>query len=166
MRQENTIRIIQDKILDLRTALFYDVSESVLHLPPTVVHTLDVDEAGQLWFVMTKPGQRVSEFDSTFPAQLNYFRKNTTHSMQVAGRGYIVRDPEELYNWMMLHPELPEIGEESILIKVTISKVEIQEWVAATSMLEKTIHTFLSWFNMLDSGKTVFEFQPVYYQSA
>jgi hypothetical protein len=166
MKHENQIRVIQDRILDLRTALFYDVSESVLRLPPTVIHTIDADESGQLWFIMPRPKQQVSEFDTSFPAQLNYFKKNTTHSLQIIGRGYIVHDPEELCSWMMLHPELPSIGEESILVKVTILKVEVQEWIPATSILEKTIHTFLSWCNMVSSGKTTYEFQPSYYQSA
>lgn len=167
MKHENHIRAIQDKVLDLRTALFYDVSESVLRLPPTVIHTVDADDAGQIWFMMPRPQQQISEFDTSFPAQLNYFKKNTTHSLQIGGKGYIVHDPEERYNWMMLHPELPPIGDDSVLVKVTISKVEVQEYIEATSILEKTIHTFLSWCNMLHSGKTTYQFQPSHqsYQS-
>jgi hypothetical protein len=162
MKHENYIQVLQEHILELRSALFYDMSESVLHLPATVVHTLDLDEAGQLWFIMPRPKQQISEFDTSFPVQLNYFRKNTTRSIQILGRGYIVHDPEELSNWSLLHTELPPIGEGTILVKVRITKAETQEWEGETSPVTKVVNRVLAWLNMNDSGKTVFQIQPSY----
>jgi hypothetical protein len=161
MKQENHLRIVQERILNLRSALFYDVSESVLRLPTTVIQTLDVDEAGQLWFVMPKPKQQVSEFARSFPVQMNYFKKNTLCTLQVIGKGYMVCDPEELSSWSLLHPHLPSIDPGSILMKVIILKAEIQDMEPEyTSVLEKTIHNFLAWCSMLGSGKITYEFQP------
>ena len=162
MKLENHMVNIRDKILELRSALFFDLSESVLRLPTMVVHTLDVDEAGQLWFVMPRPLQKVSEFDTSFPAQLNYFRKNAAYSMLIRGKGYIVHDPEELTNWIMLHPELPMVGPASMLVKVTILRIEIEEREMEPSPVVKVFYRLLSWLNMLDTGKTTFEFQPLY----
>lgn len=157
MNYENYIQTLQDHILKLRSALFYDISESVLRLPPTVVHTLDVDEAGQIWFVMPRPTQELSEFGTSFPVQLNYFRKQSTCSVQIGGKGFIIHDPEDLYNWMLLHPELPQIGKGSVLIKVKILKAEVQEWADEDpSPLAKALNKILAWLHMLDEKRTTF----------
>jgi hypothetical protein len=159
MKQENNFHVLQKRILELRSALFYDQSESVLHLPPTVVQTLDVDEVGQLWFIMPMPLQQVSEFDTSFPVQLNYFRKNAPYSLNIHGRGYIIYDPEERCNWEMLHPDLPVTSSSSILVKVKIGRAEMQEWEPEQpSPVTKVVHRVLSWLNMLDSGKTMYQF--------
>lgn len=158
MKHENNFHLIRERILELGSALFYDQSESVLHLPTMVVNTLDVDEVGQIWFIMPTPPQQVSEFDRSFPVQLNYFRKNAPYSLNLNGRGYIISDPEELVNWELLHPDLPSIGKSSILVKVGVTRVEMQEWEQEPSPVTKVVKTVLSWLNMLDSGKTMFQF--------
>ncbi len=157
MNYDNYIHTLQDHILKLRSALFYDTSESVLRLPPTVVNTLDVDEAGQIWFVMPRPTQELSEFGTSFPVRLNYFRKQSTSSVQIGGKGFLVYDPEDLCNWALLHPELPSIGKDSILVKVKILKAEVQEWAEeGPSPLAKTLNRILAWLHMLDEKKTTF----------
>lgn len=159
MKHENNLTLLQERILELRSALFYDQSESVLHLPPTVVQTLDVDEVGQLWFIMPMPPQQVSEFDTSFPVQLNYFRKNAPYALNILGRGYIVSDPEERCNWELLHPDLTAPTHSSILVKVKIVRAEMQEWEAEqASPVTKVVNRVLSWLNMLDSGKTMYQF--------
>jgi hypothetical protein len=158
MKHENNFHLIRERILELGSALFYDQSESVLHLPPTVVNTLDIDEVGQIWFIMPMPLQQVSEFDRSFPVQLNYFRKNAPYSLNLLGRGYIISDPEELVNWELLHPDLPSIGKSGILVKVKVVRVEMQEWEQEASPVSKVVKGVLSWLNMLDSGKTMYQF--------
>jgi hypothetical protein len=157
MRHENNFQVLRDRVLELQTALFYDLSESVLRLPPTVVQTLDVDEADQLWFVMSRPVQQVSEFDTSFPVQLNYFRKNAPYSLNLLGRGYMVHDPEERCNWSLLHPELGSIDVSSILIKVKITRAEMQEWELEPSPMAKLVNRVLAWLNMMDAGKKMYQ---------
>jgi hypothetical protein len=157
MRHENNFQLLRDRVLELQTALFYDLSESVLRLPPTVVQTLDVDEADQLWFVMPRPVQQVSEFDTSFPVQLNYFRKNAPYSLNILGRGYMVHDPEERCNWSLLHQELGMIDASSVLIKVKITRAEMQEWELEPSPVAKLVNRVLAWLNMLDTGKRMYQ---------
>lgn len=157
MKHESNFPHLREKILDLGSALFFDQSESVLHLPPAVVQTLDIDDVGQLWFIIPMPLQQVSEFDTSFPVQLNYFRKNAAYSLNITGRGYIIYDPEERYNWELLHTDLPPVGPSSILVKVKVGLVEVQEWVTDPSPVTKMVNRVLSWFNMLDSGRTMYQ---------
>jgi hypothetical protein len=49
-----------------------------------------------------------------------------------------------------------------MLVKVTILRIEIEEREMEPSPVVKVFYRLLSWLNMLDSGKTTFEFQPLY----
>ena len=63
MLPDSSIQFLQDKIEDLRSALFFSLSNAVLKMPTTIVTTLKVDDAGQIWFFVNRPAQFLHEFD-------------------------------------------------------------------------------------------------------
>ena len=61
------INFLSEKVKDLKTALFYSNSSSVLKLPAGVVTAINVDEVGQIWLLVPRPKQSVKEFERNFP---------------------------------------------------------------------------------------------------
>jgi general stress protein 26 len=127
----NTLKLnfLQDKISDLRSALFSNESEAVLKLPTTVVSALTVDEAGQVWFCVSKPTQNIQEFDREFPAKLNFFRKGKEFFLHITGKAVIINDPEELNNLVSLDENIRfgAVNNKYILLKMRIQQAEYYE---------------------------------------
>jgi general stress protein 26 len=130
-RMMNSVKLsfLKDKIADLQTALFSNESDAVLKLPTTVVNVLQVDEAGQIWFRVTKPSQYVAELDKEFPAKLNFFRKGKEYFLNITGKAYIINDPEEITHLVSLSDEVREgaVNSRFILVKMRIQKAEYFE---------------------------------------
>lgn len=124
----NTLQLnfLQNKIADLQTALFSNESEAVLKLPTTIVNALQVDEAGQIWFFVTKPSQFLQEFDKEFPAKLNFFKKGKEYFLHITGKAYIINDPEEITHLVSLSDEIRQdaINNKHILVKMRVQKAE------------------------------------------
>ncbi|MES2328872.1 MAG: hypothetical protein V4539_04665 [Bacteroidota bacterium] len=116
---------ITSKITELGTAVFHSHSNSVLNLNPTVIRTLKIDENGNIWFMVNKPAQIVTEFEKQFPVALNYYKKGTPFFVNVFGIARIINDPEEL-QCAALDNDI-EIFEEKLLLSVKITNVNYYE---------------------------------------
>ena len=141
---EQQMSFLQERISEVGSAIFYNLSESVLRFPTTVVTTHRVDNYGFVWFYVQKPMQILTEFEKEFPVRLEFFRKGVHHRIQVSGSAWIVTDPEEL-NFSEGGDHIQP--EDMILMKVKMSKAEYFEtrtqkakwWHSAVTM-------FTAWF--------------------
>src|SRR5438309_1119225 len=102
---ESTTKFLQERIEEIGSAIFYNLSDSVLKLPTSVITSLKVDEYGFVWFCVQKPTQKLSEFDQEFPVKLDFYKKGKGYFLQVIGRGFVVTDPEELNAYVTLPEE-------------------------------------------------------------
>ena len=98
--------LLQKKISELRSALFFSLGESVLRMPTTIVTALKVDDVGQIWFFVNRPMQNIQEFDREFPARLEFCRKGKSFYLKILGKACIVNDPEELHGLVDVSPEI------------------------------------------------------------
>jgi len=155
----NTLQLnfLQNKITDIKTALFSNESEAVLKLPTNIVKALDVDEAGQIWFFVNRPQQYLQEFDKEFPAKLNFFQKGKDYFLHITGKAFIINDPEEITGLVCLSEEVRDaaINNRQVLVKMRVQKAEYFERhskrTAAggfTSMISK----MFSWLFDLKTG--------------
>src|ERR1700761_5216364 len=108
MLPQTDLRFLQEKIQDLKNALFFSQNTSLLRIATTIVSVLKVDELGQMWFFVSRPQQALHEFDSEFPVRLEFFRKGKQFFLHVAGRAFIVTDPEEINN--LVHEDIRELA--------------------------------------------------------
>jgi len=120
------LKFLQNKITDIKTALFSNESEAVLKLPTTVVNALDVDEAGQIWFFVNRPQQLLQEFDKEFPAKLNFFQKSKDYFLHITGKAFIINDPEEITHLVCLSEEVRDtaINNRQVLVKMRVQQAE------------------------------------------
>lgn len=84
------------RIMDLEQALFFNFSQAVLKLPAAVITALDVDELGQVWFIMNRPQQHLHEFEKDFQSRLEFYKKGKDYHIHLAGKSCIIADPEEI----------------------------------------------------------------------
>ena len=128
MLSETQLPFLQEKISDLRSALFFSLSNAVLKMPTTIVTALKVDEVGQVWFFVNRPMQNIQEFDKEFPARLEFFKKGKYFYLKIMGKACIVNDPEEVNGLVSLNEEVKtQAMTKLVLVKVKIQSVEYME---------------------------------------
>ncbi len=144
----NQLNFLQEKIQEIGSAIFFNLSDSVLKLPTSIVSTLQVDDYGFVWFFMQKPKQHLKEFETDFPVRLDFFRKGMSYFLQVMGKGWVVTDPEEMNTISYLPEEAKRLAmNEMVLVKVKIMKAEYYEKSAGRlSRWQNVVNTFTSWF--------------------
>jgi hypothetical protein len=120
------LRFLQEKIQDLKSALFFSQNSSLLRIPTTIISILRVDELGQVWFFVPRPAQALHEFDREFPVKLEFFRKGKRFFLHVAGKAFIVADPEEI-NSLVYEDIREQAKDHMVLIKVKMMKAEYFE---------------------------------------
>ncbi len=126
MLNQSDMHFLQEKIQDLKNALFFSQNTSLLRMATTIISVLKVDELGQMWFFVPKPQQALQEFDREFPVRLEFFRKGKQFFLHVAGKAFIVTDPEEINS--LVHDDIRELaGDHMVLIKVRMMKADYFE---------------------------------------
>jgi general stress protein 26 len=126
MLNQTNLQFLQEKMQELRNALFFSQNTSLLRIATTIVSILKVDELGQVWFFVPKPKQALHEFDREFPVRLEFFRKGKSFFLHVAGKAFIVTDPEEI-NSLVYEDIKEQIGGPMVLIKVKMMQAEYFE---------------------------------------
>ncbi|HEU4633385.1 MAG TPA: pyridoxamine 5'-phosphate oxidase family protein [Flavisolibacter sp.] len=148
MATSQQLNFLQEKIREIGSAIFFNLSDSVLKLPTSIVSTLKVDDYGFVWFFTQKPRQSLKEFETDFPVRLDFFKKGTNYFLQVSGKGWIVTDPEEMNSLEGLSEEAKRMAmHEMVLVKVKIMKAEYYEKAAGRlSWWQNMVNTVSAWF--------------------
>jgi general stress protein 26 len=129
MLNHTDLRFLQEKIRDLKNALFFSQHTSLLRIATTIVSILKVDELGQMWFFVARPQQVLNEFDREFPVRLEFFRKGREFFLHISGKAFIVTDPEEINS--LVHDDIREqTAGNLVLIKVRMLKADYFESTA------------------------------------
>jgi hypothetical protein len=137
---------LQEKIQEIGSAIFFNLSDSVLKLPTSIVNQVKVDDFGYVWFYIQKPKQNLKEFDLEFPVRLDFFRKGHSCFLQVNGKGWVVSDPEDMNSLGALPYETDQVRE-MVLVKVKILKAEYYETKTTPhSWWQNAVSTFTTWF--------------------
>ena len=152
MQANQQLTFLQEKIQEVGSAIFFNQTDAVLKLPTSIVNTLKVDDYGFVWFYIEKPKQDVREFDKEFPVRLDFFRKGIHYFLQVAGKAYMVTDPEEMNALEeTLSEELRQKEADNVLVKVKILKAEYHDTTPAlrgskTSWWQNAMSGIYAWF--------------------
>ena len=85
MIQELSIAFLSQKIKELENALFMSESNALVSLPTHIVNISEVDEEGNIWFIIPKPTQVVESFSKEMPAKLDFFKKGKGFFLKITG---------------------------------------------------------------------------------
>lgn len=147
MQASQQLHFLQQKIQDLKSGIFFNLSQSVLRFPTALINASQVDEFGYVWFWVQKPKQHLSEFEAGFPVRLQFYRKGKSHFVQVTGNAWVVTDPEEMNMLPALEAATAKEGG-MVLIKVKMQQAEYHETQTThtTSWWQNAVQTFTAWF--------------------
>lgn len=149
MTPTQQLTFLQERIEDIGSAIFYNLSDAVLKLPSTVVTSLKVDEYGFVWFSVQKPPQHLNEFEQEFPVKMDCYKKGKGYFLQVEGKGFVVTDPEEINMYTSLPDELKDLRNNKVaIVKVKIQKADCFETGTQqkTSWWQTLSSTVMAWF--------------------
>ncbi len=149
MDTNQQLNFLQERIEEIGSALFYNLSDAVLKLPTSVVTSLKVDDYGFVWFCVNKPPQHLTEFEQEFPVKLDFYKKGAGYFLQVMGKGFVVNDPEEMNSFVTLPEEIKKLANNTVaLVKVKIQKAEYYETRTAgnTSWWQSAFGYITTWF--------------------
>lgn len=124
MTPDTNLHFIQKKISELRTAVMYSMSKSLVKLPNDIVTYVKVDEDDQLWFLSHSPSHSIRECEQVFPARLHFFRKGCDFFVEVSGRATIL-DKISLGEASGMNDINND--KDTVLIRMTMSNIEYRE---------------------------------------
>jgi len=140
--QELQTGILKSKIMELQSALFFTESASILKLPTHVISDVEMDEEGQVWFVIPRPMQQIEAFEKEIPAKLDFFKKGKDFFIKITGTAFLIADSEEVRNNPALSSAMREkMNDEKVIgVKVMVQKTEFvdntpkptQNWLQAS----------------------------------
>lgn len=73
--QNQQLSFLQEKIQEIGSAIFFNLSDSVVKLPTSIVNTLHVDDYGYVWFFVQKARKTLKEVETEFPVRMDFFKK-------------------------------------------------------------------------------------------
>ncbi len=116
--------ILKSKIIELQSALFFTESVSIVKLPTHVISDVEVDEEGNIWFVIPKPVLHIEAFEKEIPAKLDFFKKGMDFFVKVRGIAILQTDGEESENNLALSEEMREKMKDEKVIGVKVKVVD------------------------------------------
>lgn len=116
--------ILKSKIMELQSALFFTESVSIVKLPTHVISDVEVDEEGNIWFVIPRPVLHIEAFEKEIPAKLDFFKKGKDFFVKVRGVAILQTAVEELTNNQALSVEMREKMKEGNMIGVKVKVVD------------------------------------------
>lgn len=159
MPTTSQLQFIQQKITEINSAIFFNLSDAVLKLPTTVVSTLKVDDYGYAWFIVKKPKQNLDAFETEFPVRLDYYKKGKEAFLQIMGKASLVNDPEEINMFIASTPSASIHDlQDAVLVKVKMMKADYQENASrhGTSIWAQAKYYFFTWFRSGEYGPATF----------
>ena len=110
---------LRDRIHEIRSALFSNISDEAFKLPTCIISALNIDSEGQVCFFIRRPEFYMEERDRKFPARLDFFKKGKPFFLKITGHAQLISDPAEMLDCMGLpdHVRFPSL-EKLLLVKV------------------------------------------------
>ena len=130
MSSDFNLRLIRDKIYEMRSAIMYNLSDEVIRLPNCIINVVKVDDEGQLWFMYDKPLYRAEQYPGLFPARLQFYRKGISYHLEISGPAEIANqfqhDSEPVGNRWLIKMKMKNITYTEAREKAS---VDLMHWV-------------------------------------
>src|SRR5579859_3745051 len=123
--QETQAGILKSKIVELQSALFFTESRSIVTLPTHVISDVELDNEGQIWFVIPKPAMQIEAYDKEIPAKLDFFKKGKDFFVKVRGTAFLQTELTEANENAGLSAEMKARMNDAAVIAV---KIKIQDF--------------------------------------
>jgi len=126
MIQDMSLTFLRDKIKELENALFMSESNALVNLPTHIVRVSEVDEEGNVWFIIPRPMQVIESFPNEMSAKLDFFKKGKEFFLKISGVASIVWNANEMKTVNLSKQFSDSLRNGDVAIKV---KVEVTEYI-------------------------------------
>jgi general stress protein 26 len=130
MIQDMSVVFLSEKIKELENALFMSESKALVNLPTHIVRITEVDDEGNIWFIIPKPTQVVESFSKEMSARLDFFKKGKEFFLKISGVATIVWSAKDM-KCANLKKQFSGSFEKDNMVAVKV-KVESSEYVEKT----------------------------------
>lgn len=127
MIQDMTVTFLSEKVKELENALFMSESNALVSLPTHIVRVTEVDEEGNIWFIIPKPTQVVESFSKEMPAKLDFFKKGKEFFVKVSGIASIIWSADEMEQTKLIRQYAGSFEKDNV-VAVRV-KVEYSEYI-------------------------------------
>jgi hypothetical protein len=121
---ETQNEILKSRIMELNSALFFTESSSIVKLPTHVISDVELDNEGQIWFVIPKPAMNLEAYDKEIPTKLDFFKKGKDFFVKVRGIAFLQTDLMEANTNTGLSAEMKERMNDAELIVVKVKVID------------------------------------------
>ena len=128
MATENNLPFLKARINEIKSAILYSTTNELIRIPVSIISILRMDENGHLWFFVKRPPQLMTEYEKSFPAHLQFYRKGKPFFIYVSGYAHVAEDKETIRELVALGPETEHAALQNLaLINLKMVKVEYYE---------------------------------------
>ena len=139
--------ILKSKIMDLQSALFFTESVSIVKLPTHVISDVEVDEEGNIWFVIPKPTMHIEAFEKEIPAKLDFFKKGMDFFVKVRGVATLLIETNEVTDLpATMRERMKDVTVIGVKVKVVDSDLVDNTPKPSQSWLQASRSQLSSWF--------------------
>lgn len=140
--------MVQRKIMELQSALFFTESASIIKLPTHVISEVEIDEEGNLWFAIPKPVQHIDAFDKEIPAKLDFFKKGLEFFVKVRGTAHLLIGADDISSEVSAEMRERMLDERSLGVMVRVAEMELIDNSPKTTQnwLQSSRSQLSSWF--------------------
>jgi len=129
MIQDMSVTFLRSRITELENALFMSESNALVSLPTHIVRVTEVDEEGNVWFIIPRPTQVIESFSKEMPAKLDFFKKGKEFFLKISGVASIIWSETEIKEASLSKQFSESLRKGDVAVKV---KVEVSEYVQKT----------------------------------
>ena len=139
--------ILKSKIMNLQSALFFTESVSIVKLPTHVISDVEVDEEGNIWFVIPKPTMHIDAFEKEMPAKLDFFKKGMDFFVKVRGVATLLTETNEISDLPVgMRERMKDTKVIGVKVKVVDSNLIDNTPKPQQSWLQSSRSQLSSWF--------------------
>jgi hypothetical protein len=141
---------LKTKIMELQSALLFTESSSIVKLPTHVISDVELDNEGNIWFVIPKPAMHIEAYEKEIPAKLDFFKKGKDFFVKVRGIAFLQTDLTEANTNEALSAEMRQRMQDAEVIVVKV-QVQVSELVdnspkPSQNWLQASRSQLSSWF--------------------
>lgn len=120
-------KLLKKKLSELNSALFFAEGDALIKLSNHLITEMDINEAGEILFVIPRPDKDLAAFETEFPVRMEFFKKGKAFRLKVRGKGYMITDQTDIESRCAASTQLQgkAAGNEPvIMIKVLMQYVD------------------------------------------
>jgi hypothetical protein len=119
-------KLLKKKLSELNSALFFAEGDALIKLSNHLITEMDINEAGEILFVVPRPAKDLTAFETEFPVRMEFFKKGKAFRLKVRGKGYMITDQTEIESRCAASTQLQDKAgnEPVIMIKVLMQYVD------------------------------------------